>query len=337
MKKILQLVIFIIIIHQFLEAEDIITLNLKLNKDTYLVWEPIFEEHVIVNNSEDTTQYAYKSILDFEIRDSKGETYKYRVPMIVFDPSFYQYKISPPFDTITKYEFGNWDILSHFGKFPEAENGYYWYGIPWRSYLPPGKYTITANQKIRIKSRNVEKINVISSSQEFSVIEPTGMEKSAMQLFEEAVLLEGTISKQNHLEAKSRDKEALVKYIEIVEKYPNSIYAPLVLRRTQIKKNFDAGEGIEANKVAMEIARKIIDLYPNSHFAIMSLENILMYYANIREMDKSRIRNEIQKIIEKYPNTKVAKKAEKVLKEFDDGTSTYHKILEIKKCKGNKE
>ena len=74
----------------------------------------------------------------------------------------------------------------------------------------------------------------------------------------------------------------------------------------------------------------MISLYPDGYFAVKALKNILTYYGNINETDEGMIRDYIDLIKEMYPGTKISKAAEKILISFDNGSSSYHRVLKLK-------
>ena len=86
----------------------------------------------------------------------------------------------------------------------------------------------------------------------------------------------------------------------------------------------------EGDKKALEIEKKIIDLYPDTPFAFEALKKIPMRYANMREMNKEKIKNDIQAIIDKYPDKRIGKEAEKLLKKFKEGKSSYHRTMNMR-------
>lgn len=333
--------IIFVLMFQFLSAQDTITLNIELYKDNYLVWEPIFVKITLVNSSEDTIQYVLQKDFEYEIKDSKEREYEYdaihgfRGVTVFGGPPLYQTLLPKQTLILSEYQ----DILYFCGNYLELNKGYKWCGpsVGIRKFLPPEQYTITLRRDIKFKSETEVRTRNLESTREFLVNEPTGEDKSAMELYEEAVIVTWSRKKGD---AKLDWKEAaLSKYTEITEKYSNSIYAPFSLSYIGEFLRLAEGGGFEGNKKALEIEKKIIDLYPDNPFAFEALKKIPMRYANMREMNKEKIKNDIQAIIDKYPDKRIGKEAEKLLKKFEEGKSSYYRILEMfeKSKKPNKE
>jgi len=320
------------LLFQFLSAQDRINLNIELYKDNYLVWEPIFLKIVLVNNSEDTVKYVLQKEFEYEIKDSKGKEYEYeaihgiRGPIVIGGPPLYHNLL--PKQTLILLEYQ--DILYFCGDYLELDKGYKWCGpsVGIRKFLPPERYTISVSREITVKSGTEARTRNLESTREFLVNEPTGEDKSAMELYEEAIIITWARKKEDvKFDWKER---ALLKYNEIAEKYPNSIYAPLALSYVGEFLHLAERGGFEGNKKALEIEKKIINLYPDTPFAFESLKKIPMRYANMREMDEEKIKGDIQVIIDKYPDKRIGKEAAKLLKEFEEGKSSYHRIMKMR-------
>jgi hypothetical protein len=305
---------------------------MDLYKDNYLVWEPIFVKITLVNNSEDTIKYIWKNNLKYKIKDSKGKEYEYTAingfkGAIVFGAQPVYQKLSLK-KTLILSEFQ--DILYFCGNYLKLKEDHKWCGpsVGIRKFLPPEQYTITVQRDIELWTPTEVKTINLESTCKFLVEAPNNEEELAKSLYEEAVVITWTRKKGD---SKVHWKEEVIsKYTEIAEKYPNSIYAPMSLSFIAILLRVVERDAFEGNKKALEIEKKIIDLYPDTPFAFEALKKIPMRYANMREMNEEIIKSDIRAIIEKYPDKEIGEEAKKLLQIFKEGKSSYHRIMKMK-------
>lgn len=170
-----------------------------------------------------------------------------------------------------------------------------YYGLPENKfriqrYLPPEKYVGYYELDQAIGS---EKYKVYAKSQidTFEVLEPIGDELKAMNLLKES----------HDLRIQKKDKESLEKLKELVQKYPKSRYYLSALLMT-------AG--------SLEAWYDLIKRFPDSREAVQAVGSIVLTY--LYKKDKQGYIDAMNNLIKKYPNTDIAKEAEKQLKYMKD-------------------
>jgi hypothetical protein len=153
------------------------------------------------------------------------------------------------------------------------------------TYLPIGKYTITA-------SFETGHGLITSNTLTFSVTEPQGEELYAYQFFTKATL-----------------KRDLEKNDELVSMYPNSIYAIEALRMETMIYGVHKEEKLKF----FNAAKMLIEHYPLHGAAMDAFNEITNKDDSIIPLqDKIKL---CKNIIEKFPDTKIGKKAKQLLKE----------------------
>jgi hypothetical protein len=148
-----------------------------------------------------------------------------------------------------------------------------------RWYLPSEKYNVYYDLLKNVKSEICT----------FQVSEPEGDELKAMNLLKEAY----------DLQIQRNDKESLGKLKELIRLYPKSqyyIYA-LLLSAGSLDDWYD-----------------LIQRFPNSGEAIQAIGSIALTYEN--KKDKQGFIDAMNNLIQKYPDTDIAKEAEGCLKGF---------------------
>jgi tetratricopeptide (TPR) repeat protein len=242
-------------------------------KDTYLLREPIWIKLTTTNVSVDTQEASLSGLTGMVITSDVGNTYRSHV----HSGSYIKYPSFVPYT----YDF---DLLNYYGE-KECK-------IHVRYYLPPGKYEIY-HQVLS---------NVRSNTFNFEVLEPTGDELEAMRMLKEGYEL--TYVQKKHA-------SSIKQFKKIVDKFPNSIYAPLALRQQALRYN----HSLKNKREAISTYRKIVTEYPTSRMAIEVIGNIEVLYMNLK--DREGCEKELQSLIKKYPNTEISKEAEDRLRKLD--------------------
>jgi hypothetical protein len=172
------------------------------------------------------------------------------------------------------------------GTFDKQFNILNWYGVKEdtfqvRFYLAPQKYQIYYDVGYGVRSE----------SDSFSVLEPKGDEIKAMNLLKESY----------DLQTQRKDNESLGKVKELVQEYPNSHYYVYALL-------LSAG--------GLEDWYNLIQRFPESREAIQAIGSIALTYENRK--DKHGFEDAMNNLIQKYPNTDIAKEAKDRLNRMND-------------------
>jgi hypothetical protein len=138
----------------------------------------------------------------------------------------------------------------------------------------------------------------------FRIIEPEGDEKKALDLYLEA---------DNLLWCNDKDpvkfKRAFYKFLELVEKYPKSVYAPRALRLAVLRSE------IVDKPVLISVCKKHIENYPDSPYLGIVFLHLAEYYEALK--DKRGAEEYMNFLIGKYPNTSISERAENWLKKIE--------------------
>jgi hypothetical protein len=129
------------------------------------------------------------------------------------------------------------------------------------------------------------------------VKDPTGDEKKALDLYLEAQKLDWTRDKDAR-----KWEQAFYKYLELVEKYPNSVYAPLALDDALYKAHV-----IKDKNIVISVCKNLIENYPESYYVDDAFYNLIGNYKVLG--DKAGAIAYVKGLTEKYPNTKISEKA----------------------------
>ncbi|MGB8656274.1 MAG: hypothetical protein WCE90_00635 [Candidatus Zixiibacteriota bacterium] len=150
-----------------------------------------------------------------------------------------------------------------------------------RFYLPPEKYQVYYQVEDGVRSESFS----------FSIMEPGGDEIKAMNLLKESY----------DLQIQKKDKESLGKLKELIRVYPKSQYYVYALL-------LSAG--------GLEDWYDLIQRFPDSREAIQAIGSIALTYEY--KKDKQGFIDAMNSLIQKYPNTDIAKEAKDRLNRMDD-------------------
>jgi len=170
-----------------------------------------------------------------------------------------------------------------------------YYGLPENKYkihwhLPPEKYSIRyeINQTVRSETYRVE---ARSETYTFRIIEPKGDDLKAMNLLKEAY----------DLQVLKKDESYKDKLKELLREYPDSryyVYA-LLMSADSLDDWYD-----------------LIQRFPDSREAVRAVRSIALTFE--KEKDKKGYTEAMNELIEKYPNTDIAREAQKQLENIKE-------------------
>jgi tetratricopeptide (TPR) repeat protein len=235
---------------------------------------------------------------------------------LVHEPILVYYKIKNVGDsTFTLYE--TFDGLKEFFNIRDDKNrgypntlhsDYFGYSVlqPSESYMNSeeisSRYGVTdSGQYTCFLEVYGNKSNVLK----IKITEPKGDERKALHLYLEAQKLHW---------CKDRDprkwEQAFYKYLELAEKYPKSVYAPLSLYTALFK----AGV-IENKDVVISVCKKLIEEYPEFYYIDDTFYNLVGNYKFLE--DKKGAMEYMKELIKRYPDTKISERAEYWLEKIE--------------------
>jgi hypothetical protein len=156
-------------------------------------------------------------------------------------------------------------------------------------YLPVGRYT--ALYRLHQTGVSGGKLNVQSSADTFWVVEPQGRDTEALNLLVQSY----------DLANQKKHEQSAQKLRELIQRYPDSPYVPLAMLTAAM---------------TPEAYRDVIRKYPNSGEAIQATTSIAGYYIN--KKDKQGYIDAMKSLIAEFPNTEIAKAAERRLANMRD-------------------
>jgi tetratricopeptide (TPR) repeat protein len=138
-----------------------------------------------------------------------------------------------------------------------------------------------------------------SNSIVFSVKEPIGEERLALDLYLKA----DSLGRITALDKKTRRKNEFEAYLDLADKYPRSIYAPISLYAALIM------ESVPDDKtVLISIGKKLIEDYPDSPFSAWAYQDLIIAYSKVEGITKAV--EYMNHLLVKYPNSKISDRAE---------------------------
>ena len=265
------------------EASQKLQIRIWSDKDQFFVQEPISVHYEVKNISDSTVFLSFGMIHeDFVIRDEQGRGYGTRLK-------------------------GSWvplDSLRAGQSHQAALNVCEWYGVK-----NVGEYTCSIHtQPSAVLHFEWIKSNTIK----FKVIEPKGEEKKALSLYLEAGKLRGARSRAGGPDL-TKLELGFWKYQELVNKYPNSVYAPLALRSAW--GTYRYSQNLEDRKKNIPVYKRLIESYPNSHYVASAFCGLVETYEKFK--DKSGAIQAMKELIKKHPNTKISERAEYWLEKIE--------------------
>jgi len=153
-----------------------------------------------------------------------------------------------------------------------------------------------------------------SNTIKFKVIEPKGDEKKALNMLLEAEKLKYSRNEQHGGRDLKKAELGFLKYQELVNNYPKSVYAPLSL--SSARGIYRYSENLEERKKVIPISKRLIEEYPNSIYFMSAFTSLVEAYEVLK--DKNSAVNAINELIEKHPNTKISEEAERRLKQIEE-------------------
>jgi hypothetical protein len=248
-------------------------LNLKLYKNKYLVREPVWIEISVTNVGKNKGEFCFASWEGIKIRDSKGKDYSSpaHIDRGVIDIE--------PGETLKK----------HFNVFA------FGFGVSHADrnrgpfYLLPEKYTVSYHLDQKDQTDGSPEAEEVMDT--FEVVEPKGEEAEALNL----------LLNSYDLKIQKKYRESTEKLQELLERYPNSVYAPWVML-----KSADTPEA----------RYELIKRFPHSREAVATVKEIVLLFVN--KKDRRGFTQAMNRLVHEFPDTDIAKEAQSWLDNIDD-------------------
>ncbi len=163
-----------------------------------------------------------------------------------------------------------------------------------------GRYLAPDIYRIKFLWRQGGYEPLFSNEIQVTVKEPTGEERNAVEVLEKG------IEKRMEKNIEEADKD----FYELVNVYPNSVYATRSLRYIML--NHAYREGIEHDEKRMLAAKMLLEKYPDNEYITECFHQIKYYYNKIN--DSEGLRNYLSKLAEITPDKELKEKIIEELK-----------------------
>jgi hypothetical protein len=279
--------LFIILAAFFLltssEAAERLKIEVWIDKDELLTHEPIVVHYAVTNVGDSTAYLNFHMIEeDFVVEDENGNRYRSHIR-----GTYGGGQLFIPGETYT----GNLDIGGRYGVNATGEYTCYVHSYPFFC-------------------SDAEFLN--SNTIKFKVVRPTGEEERALNLFLEAEKLEWARSETGGPDS-SKEAIAFVKYQELVDRYPRSVYAPKALNGAVGV--YFYSQNLEQRRRVIPVCIRLIEEYPNSYYFHLAFTELLHTYEMVK--DKEEATKILRDLIKKHPNTRISEEAERRLKKVE--------------------
>ncbi|NHZ86655.1 MAG: hypothetical protein GWP19_12375 [Planctomycetia bacterium] len=283
----------LILINSVIFPQDVgVKVNIK--KSIFLTGEPIFVEIEFSNLSSDTF-YLHPAEWSIHLID-EAENRIPRTYFIDWGPS----KWKPTFEPGDQIEFFK-ELTDLFGKKVNSSLK------PVLPVLPVGNYYLYIEGKTKTRYDILKKIqkvtNFKSNEIELEIKDPIGVEKKVYDLLRLAY---------DNEYSKRQLNEAEEIYQRIIDNYPQSLYLSRASYFFALMYRFSKQEPQKI--LSYKRYKKLMQKHPDSYFSIWGLQNAQQLNSILYGEDKSLL---LEEIINLYPDTKVSKKAVKLLKSLD--------------------
>jgi len=260
------------------QASDKLQIRIWTDKDQFLVHELIIVYYELKNMSDSDLVLSLADLAeDFRIKDQRGSEY----PRLIRG-------WCPLSDTLRADE-----IYQSMSEVSDP------YGIEKVSAYTCYMQTLS----YQARHGSWMKSNTIT----FEVAEPTGEEKKALSMFARAETL-------SFSEDPEKRGLAFSQYLNLVEKHPSSVYAPISLYTASMiyQKSVD----IMRIRENVWVYTKLIEDYPQSCYFHLAFARLAEAFENLE--DKTGATRLMEKLIEKHPDTKISERAEYWLEKIKD-------------------
>jgi hypothetical protein len=269
-------------------GEQKFLLRLGLTKQIYLVSEPIFATISLLNTGDTAISvrrlylpYGYFKII---VKDSRGKIFPLLYESAVARDSARSARVEPEDSTSVTM-----DLLPLY-----APGKREFRKMHTKTFLSPGSYTVHATFETGLGKS-------ASGTASFSVRSPEGTERQVHEL----------LARSTALEIKQQTGPATAVLDSIISSFPQSAYhVQAFMQKINLYELDDKPQG---QRIACDAALALIDVHPESEATIPAL-SYYMIHSDIIGKTPTDIRETMKSILQKHPETRIAKQAYRVLK-----------------------
>jgi hypothetical protein len=278
----------------FVSKADLLQTHIWSDKPEYLLAEPIVLRYRMKNVGDEVIWVNLGEIGCYlDLQDKHGHAFpkkkSYAIPSV--------YSFSYPDSLIPGEEAEGWVNLQDI------------YGT-----ISAGEYTcFLHNPHGRVQKALILPSKRTSDTTEIAVKNPAGEERCALDVFLEAVRLSSPADNED-TSSWAVSELSFSKYQELVNSYPNSVYAPLSLRAAIGA--YAGSHLITQRRKVILLCIRLIEDYPDSHDWAQTFTDLVNIYRILK--DKDGAINTMQELIEKHPGTKISERAEYWLGKIQD-------------------
>ena len=254
MKNIIFLILISGIFFPSLFAQPRIKIEGHLQKNTYLLGEPIDFVLSIINTSNEEINGKFEG-LKIGLLNPSNIYINHGIRSNGF-PSTLSVKLEPK-DTV----YWSFDLIEVFGNSYDAS--------PLYLYLPAGNYTL----EISLTSSDIQ---IQNEKLPFQIIKPKDSEAIVYNTF------------MNLVSRKHTSYEEAETLESIYNKYPNSVYAPFILM--VLEANYDIK--LKDHKKSLAIRKELLKNYPSTNIAKQMLDGVLKSLPN--DLDRIEFLKKVQ-------------------------------------------
>jgi tetratricopeptide (TPR) repeat protein len=274
------MMLFSYAIHVSYAATHLMQTKICTEKDVYLTREPIIVNYEVKNVANKTIRLNFLAMgMYFNIKDQDGKGYENKLNVSI--------------------GFAYPDSLNPGESYEGSENITDRYAV-----INSGEYTCFLDSPSPEAKSNILTIKVKS---------PTGYEKKALDMFLEAEKLKWARNDDSMKDLKKAEL-GFLKYQELVDRYPNSIYAALSLDRAMGVYKYSIT--LEERRKIIPVCKRLIENYPNSLYFSSAFMSLVDVYEVLK--DKHGAIRTMNELIKKHPNTKISEWAEHWLKKIEE-------------------
>ncbi len=281
--------------------EPSLKMDVKLNKQSYLLGEPVVVSSLVTNQAsepKETSWFSYGDKFFIQVESPvKGEV-QFPSPVETERQQIFtmwRRKLLPTVSVSTALDIVVGDVSELSPFFPHAEeiSQVEAKGYVSRYFLEPGSYTLVASHILSEPWRRP--LYAATAQVPFQVKEPNEKEKAALSLFRQRPI----IFARNKEELTHSQDNALQSYRTLLDKYPETPYAPYA--RYYIGRILQVQEKWPEAAAAYEATLKAHPDFP--------LKADLLYYlafSYARAGDKPKARQVLQTLQKEFPNHLIA-------------------------------
>lgn len=284
-----QFVIIVLCFFSLSYAQDL-DLHISKCKNNFLEHEPIWIKVQLKNSSNEDIHLNISlapegDFLKVNLKDQIGNLMQYKGLKVTLKGELPTCILQPMSDMSISL-----DLNDYFG---ERD-----YPITSRYYLPVGSYSLNCELIDRKKS-------VSSNELKIDVVEPTGNEKLALELFESSTKI--WIFEGDH-------EKAISKYREILIEYPNSVYSELIYYHIYARYQL----GLRDYQKVIDIGEEFMKKHPTSPYAVMMVSRIAGALESIGVKDQ--IEAKLSKISKDFKdiNPEITQESIKIIKRYKE-------------------